>query len=129
MKLEADGVGGNVREAEGALPPEAVLIVIMPGRLDPTGAVYNGEVMLALGAIGVAEADEVILEATAVDERELEAEAALELPSPPVVSSPAHRNARELNSTRARHSPSKRDPLSTLLSAGPNPSLLHAAPW
>jgi len=129
VKLEADGVAGNVREAEGALPPEAVLIGTIPGRLDPTGAVYIGEVMLALGAIGVAEADRVMLEATAVDEGELEAEAALELPSPPVVPSPAHRNARELNSTRARHSPSRcPDPLSTLLSAGPNPSLLHPAP-
>lgn len=85
--------------------------------------------MLALGAIGVAEADEVMLEAMVLDEGGLEAEMALELPSPLVLLSPSHRNARDLNSTRARHSPSKRpDPLSTLLSAGPNPSLLHSAP-
>ncbi len=52
------------------MPLEAVLIGTEPGKLDPAGAVYSGEVMLALGAMGVAEGDEAMLELTAFEAEE-----------------------------------------------------------
>ena len=82
--------------------------------------------MLKLGAMGVAEASVAVLERTATDEGELKAEVAL---PPSDAPTPAQMNAKEKNSTRARHSPSKRRDGLKLLRAGPNDSILHPVPW
>ena len=62
------GVNGRVVEpAEGPMPLEAVLFANELEKLDPAGAVYNGEVMLALGVMGIAEADDETIEVTPIE--------------------------------------------------------------
>ena len=79
--------------------------------------------MLALGAMGVAEADGVVPEEIVSGGEEVEAEVEPEL------SRPSQINARELNSTRAKHSPSYVVyPPSLEFKAGPKPSGLHPTP-
>lgn len=88
---------------------------------------------MALGTRAVAKADEAMVEVTATGEEETatdegEAEVGLGFALPSVSPMPAHRNATELNSTRARHWLSKVSILESEVKAGPNPSLLQSSP-
>ena len=104
--VNTEGDGADGLEGRDSCPVEGLVpLGAVPVGEEPEVPVYSGDVGFNPGAIGVADADGVVLKTAVVDEEALVDAETAPCPLPPWPT-PSQMKATELNSTRAKQRPS-----------------------